>query len=221
MLLLLVALAASLAINVVLSRRLTNRHPTAISVSSASLKVGQSVPPIVAKRLGGGVESVSASQYRDGLVVYVFTTGCGWCYRNARNAQRLAESLNGHGFIGLALDEFGLHQYVKQHDLTFPVYSNPSKETKTAYHLGTVPNTIVVGTDGAVKASWVGAYSGEIQSEIEKTFRVHLPGLTSLPLRGPTECVDSDGLLYSQGALLSIRGRLHQCASGDWSAVTD
>jgi hypothetical protein len=64
------------------------------------------------------------------------------------------------------------------HKLDFPVYTNLSEETRSAYRLGSTPETIVVDTDGKVIHAWVGAFTGSTKREIERFFSIHLPSLS-------------------------------------------
>ena len=93
------------------------------------LKPGEVVEQLVAKRLDGQTERVRLQDRKRGLVVYAFTTTCGWCFRNTANVRALAASVAPtYDFMGIALDEFQVSEYVQQRGLTFPVYTNPSKE---------------------------------------------------------------------------------------------
>jgi hypothetical protein len=46
-----------------------------------------------------------------------------------------------------------------------------------SYGLGPTPLTLVLSSDGEILKSWVGAYSGHTQKEVESYFGITLPGL--------------------------------------------
>jgi hypothetical protein len=175
-------LVASLALNVVLARKVQSfRQDQAIRASERLLKVGATVPPILAKRLGGQLEMISY-QGAQPTVLYVFTPPCPWCARNLDNFKTIVDKESGqYRFIALALSEEGLAQYVAKNELKLPVYSGLSTEARGTYNLGGTPQTIVVSPEGRVLQDWMGAYVGDQKSQVEAFFHVNLPGLRELP----------------------------------------
>jgi hypothetical protein len=75
------------------------------------------------------------------------------------------------------LSREGLDDYLKTKLQGVPVYSNLESSTTEAYRFGGTPETILVANDGTVIKVWKGAYTGETLQDIEKYFRVRLPGL--------------------------------------------
>jgi hypothetical protein len=99
-------------------------------------KVGTTVVPITAKRVGGQDELISYQGVNLPTVLYVFTPPCVWCARNADNFKSLANRESAdYRFIGISLSEQGLTDYVAKNNLTLPVYSGLSPETLKAYKL--------------------------------------------------------------------------------------
>jgi peroxiredoxin len=174
--LLLVLLAVSLGLNVYLARRVLSSPPPPGAPSS--LAKGDSVPPLEAHALDG--KPVTLSYGGKATVLYVFTPSCPWCRRNLPNVKQLFAARQAQfRFVGLALDDTKLAEYVAQHQLPFPVYKGISGETMKRYRLGGVPQTIVIGEQGRILASWSGAYSGETEADVEGFFGVPLPGLAA------------------------------------------
>jgi peroxiredoxin len=173
---LLALLAVSLGLNVYLARRVLSPRPP--QGAPSLLAKGDSVPPLDARTLEGTPETLSYGE--KATVLYVFTTSCPWCRRNLPNVKELfAAKQSQFRFVGLALDDTKLAEYVAEHRLPFPVYKGASGDARQLYRLGAVPQTIVIGESGRVLASWSGAYSGETEEEVEGFFGVALPGLAA------------------------------------------
>lgn len=139
--------------------------------------VGVQLPPLEAERLGGGPESV---RYADGerpTIVYVFTPSCQWCARNLANLKALtAHAKSDYRVVGVSLDP-NVEDYVAKMKFDFPVYVNAAPEVVTAYGMGPTPQTLVVSPSGKVLKSWIGAYAGATEGDVEATFGLTLPGL--------------------------------------------
>jgi len=178
-----VLLLASVSLNVVLARRLWFfTHFQSIKASERLLKVGTTLPPIVAKRLGGQQEIISYQGASQATVLYIFTPPCAWCARNLDNLKTLLDKESAqYRVIGLSLSEEGLPEYVTKNGLKLPVYSGLSTEVKERYKLSGTPQTIVVSPDGRVLQNWMGAYVGDQKSQVEAFFHVSLPGLREMP----------------------------------------
>src|SRR6266480_5398132 len=155
----LVLLVASVALNVVLARKLESYSKAqSIVASSRLLKIGANVPPITAKRLDGQREVISYQGANEPTVLYIFTPPCSWCARNMDNFKTLVGNESGqYRFIGLSLSEETLPEYVAKNELKLPVYSGLSPETLKTYKLGSTPQTIVISPEGKVLQDWAGA----------------------------------------------------------------
>ena len=178
---LLAMLVVSVALNVLLARRV-RQYTGAENAALAErlLKVGTSVPPITAKRLGGVSETISYSDSHQPTVLYVYTPQCVWCTRNLENLKTLIKEKRGeYRFIGISLTDEGVEKYVAEIGLDIPVYIGLSAETRKAYKMGSTPETIAISPDGKVVQVWAGAYVGEPKSQVESFFHVTLPGITA------------------------------------------
>jgi peroxiredoxin len=170
-------LVASVVLNLMLAKRVKSLNQTiALRKSEQLLQEGAMVPPIQAKTVDGGAAVIRFDSASVPTVLYVFTPPCGWCARNSAVVKALAEGLNGrYRVLGLSLSSDGLQKYVSDTALSFPVYTDVSLSTRSAYHLGGTPDTIVVSTDGKVMKHWQGAYVGSTRKEVESYFNVILP----------------------------------------------
>lgn len=143
------------------------------------LQVGDSVAPLKVSNLDGQQEVISYQDNEQAVVLYVFTPSCIWCTRNLDNIRALVlNKRNSYRFVGVSLVDEGVKDYVSKNNLSLPVYSALSEETKQEYKFGSTPQTLVISPNGKVLQNWEGAYTGQQQSEIERFFDVTLPGLT-------------------------------------------
>jgi hypothetical protein len=136
---------------------------------------GTTVRPFSARNVANGVlETVRLDPTRP-TALYVFTSSCPWCQRNAANIRALAEQRQDkYRFVGLLLSDEG---QMEGPPFPFPVYGGMGPETREAYRLGAIPQMILVGPDGRVLKTWTGAFAGPVAREIEGYFDVRLPGV--------------------------------------------
>jgi peroxiredoxin len=112
-------------------------------------------------------------------ILYYFSPACGWCERNWLNIKALQASTEGrYRFIGLSTTP-DVKKFMQDHGLLFDVYSNLSADTVRAFHFGGTPQTVVVGSDGRVQYTWMGAYGKGQQRAVERALDIILPGLSS------------------------------------------
>jgi len=89
--------------------------------------------------------------------------------------EALARQLTGKvRLIGVSLSSQRLQEYVAERRLRFPIYLLDPEMADT-YGLSSTPTTIVVGSDGIVRHSWQGAYSGTVKKAVENALGVALP----------------------------------------------
>lgn len=110
-------------------------------------------------------------------VLYVFHPSCGWCAQNQDQISLLRRRLSSnYRVVGVSLASEGLPEFIKEHRVAFPVYTDIAFQSRVAYRLGTTPETIVVAPGGWVVTSWKGAYVGAAKASIEHFFSVSLRG---------------------------------------------
>lgn len=154
------------------------------------LTIGSSVPPITAKDIAGNEAAIAYTSNDLPTVLYIFKPSCNWCARNLQNIQFLTATVGKeYRVIGLSLDNDKLRDYVAQHNLNFPVYTDLPVAVGSAYKLGGTPQTIVVSNQGKVLKSWMGAYSGKLQQEVDDYFHTRLPGL--IEIKGQNKTIPS------------------------------
>ena len=176
---LLLLLVASLCLNVYLGWHVKKGRNVQLNTGTR-LSPGTKVDRVTAQSLDGKPITISYDSTNKPTVFYVISPSCIWCIRNQANIEKLtAAKANDYRFIGLSLAESGLKEYVEEHHLKFPVYTRLTAETIQSLRLGGTPQTIVISPAGEVLRMWPGAYSENLQTEVEAYFGIQLPGLTS------------------------------------------
>ena len=175
----LLLLVASLCLNVYLGWQVKKDRNVQID-TAARLSPGMKVDPVTAFSIDGKPITISYDDVNKPTVLYVISPSCIWCIRNQTNIEKLTDAkANDFRFIGLSLAESGLREYVEKYHLKFPVYTRLRAETIQSLRLGGTPQTIVISPEGEVLKVWPGAYSENLQTEVETYFGIQLPGLTS------------------------------------------
>lgn len=151
--------------------------------------LGAAVNGIHATDLDGKATTITFAKNDPPAILYVFRPGCGWCAKNLPNLKAMAASAPARQFrlIGISLDDNGLKQYVDSQHFTFPVYRDVAPDERVRLALGATPQTLMIA-NGAVMRDWEGAYTPEIQKQVESTLGIKLPGIgvdVNLPVKQP------------------------------------
>ena len=172
-------LVCSLAINLILARRVASLKRTiAVIKSESRLALGDTLPAIVAKDPHGRTAVLNYSETQLPTVVFIITPTCGWCTKNVMNMRALVKNAGArYRFVGLSLSSDKLIDYVKENKLEFPIYTDLPIVTMREYKLSGTPETIVVSPQGQVTRIWSGAFAEDLQREVEDYFSVKLPGI--------------------------------------------
>ena len=173
---------------------------TALLVGSAALNVVQAhivksyTQPAPLQPARGSVAPPLAVRSRDGrpveirfegrpTVLYYFSPSCGWCEKNWPSVNALAAAVQGrYRFIGLSASA-DLTAFLKNHKVSFDLYTDVTAEAIRQYHLGGTPRTVVVSSEGRIEHIWDGAYVASQQHEVEREFGVILPALASTAVK--------------------------------------
>jgi len=141
------------------------------------LKIGQLLPSMNANELDGGHATLAWGDESKDTVLYVFRPDCIRCKRNLQNLRTVvADQGANYKFVGVSLTNEGLKEYLQTTPLPFSVVSVGS-DTAKAFKLGVTPETVVISPDGKIRKVWQGAFADAVQTEVEATFNVQLPGL--------------------------------------------
>ena len=163
---LLVLLALSLATNVaVVGTVVLNQR----AQGQPDVPVGAKLKPIAGTTADGRSTFVSYGEDRP-TVLYVYSPTCAWCERNLAAISLLSkEAADRYRFVGVSLPS-----NKKEGSPALPF---PAVLTNAGGPFRSTPQTLVIGSDGRVVKSWIGAYIGNTKSEIEQFFSVQLPNL--------------------------------------------
>ena len=177
-------LSSSLSLNVVLALRL--QQLTAIKTPTRQVGVrDQSVLASIPVVDADGARLSLGFGDRRPTVLYVLAPHCPWCERNHANISALALAKRADfNFIGLSNTETGFADYARSDSLPFPVFRVDTSTLLTGptpellRQLDPTPQLVVIAPGGRVNKVWVGAFTGQTQSDVERFFGAVLPGLT-------------------------------------------
>ena len=168
----LLLLVLSVALNVVLSKKLV-----ALQQPVTTLQVGERVPDMKVKSLAGSDITISYPADRPTLVYY-FSPTCGWCERNWANFKTILESSHGQfRVVGLSPTDKDVDKVLREHHVQFDVYTGVPPEISRAYHLTGTPQTVLVSAKGTVLGAWSGAYANAQAKEVLAYLGFKLPGV--------------------------------------------
>jgi peroxiredoxin len=177
-----VLLVGSVALNVLLALKVRELSDLSrllqLKMNSPVLVPGSIAPAFSAKETNDKKIFLNYAESELPTVIYLFSPDCHWCDRNLNNIRALTETThNRFRFVGVSLRNEDLQTYLAQAKLSFQIYHSPPDEVRVTYGLNSTPSTIVVSPAGKILQYWRGAYTEELQTEIEQFFQVKLPGL--------------------------------------------
>lgn len=154
-----VALLAASALIVVLAtrhQRLTEAYRT-LRLRTSLPSAGAVVPTFRAQTLAG--DSITIGEDPDPLVkqvLFVLTTSCPFCRQTLPTWARIADSVStlGPGQVvvaAISLDSLSPTQdYVRRHQLNYPVVLFPAQKLRRLYRASAVPQTLVLDHEGRI-----------------------------------------------------------------------
>jgi len=178
---LVVLLSLSVFVNVLLARKVDHlRYIERTLRGESQLQPGEIVPALSLKGLDGKNIFFPYGDSELPSIIYVISPGCSWCEKNQKNAESLAKKVSGkYRFIAISLESKGLEQYMKNHQISFDVYTDLPQEISSKYKFGGTPQTLIISASGKVLYNLQGAYTGDLKSQVEKIFDFSLPGIDS------------------------------------------
>ena len=175
---LLLLLALSLSTNVFLAWRVVKGAPGApVNVARGLPQPGTKVSALLVHNAAGELVTLGFDE-SPMTVVYVFSPFCKWCDMNMPSVRVLMErAARGQiRLIGISLVP-DVNSYVAEQHLDFPIFTQPSIATRTAYAMGPTPQTFVIGQGGWLKGAWNGAYVGTTGIQLGRLLGVSFPDL--------------------------------------------
>jgi hypothetical protein len=171
-------LGASLALNVRLGWQLRDSP----HFEPVPFGVGTVIDPLPVRDISGAVTTITWNGGAAPSIVYVFSPSCQWCARNVANIKTMYSSLNKtFRFVGLSITSDGLPDYIRDQSVPFPSYTVADDLNARRFAASGTPQTLLVRSDGRIEAAWLGAYSVNVQRQIEAKLNIHLPGLLPEP----------------------------------------
>jgi peroxiredoxin len=137
--------------------------------SAASLKVGDKAPvwaPIA--DMAGEMRSLEDHLGKDVVMLDFWSIYCVSCIQEMPSLVALYNKYKDKGFVtyGVDLDSFSprrVEKFIKglNFEITYPVIIDRKRQIATAYKVGMLPTTIIIGKDGKVKLFHIGYKPGD------------------------------------------------------------
>lgn len=174
-----ILLIGSVGLNIFLARKINYLNSILqVKLKYPVLALGSTAPDLSAKDMSDKSVAINYGENGQVTVLYVFSPDCHWCAQNIENIRFLAKNAGTkYRFVGISTTTDMLSEYLAQNTMPFEIYHSPPDTVRVAYNLRATPSTIVVSSDGKILKYWQGAYSNELQADVESFFQVHLPGL--------------------------------------------
>jgi peroxiredoxin len=136
---------------------------------AASLKVGDKAPtwaPIA--DMAGEMRSLEDHLGKDVVMLDFWSIYCVSCIQEMPSLVALYDKYKDKGFViyGIDLDSFSpkrVEKFIKglNFEITYPVIIDRKRKVATAYKVGMLPTTIIIGKDGKVKLFHIGYKPGD------------------------------------------------------------
>lgn len=171
-------LLVSVGVHLAQQRRLAALRLTQSTLPvSDTLPISTRVSPFAGTTVDGKTVAVVDEAPERDVILYWMSPSCVWCQRNEQAVAALAELTRArYAFIAVSSTTAGLQEYVQSSGLTnYVVVGPPSQQIRAEYMLAGTPTTIVLRRDRRVAKVWVGAYTPEVQTDIENFFGIVLP----------------------------------------------
>ncbi len=128
-------------------------------LSTIPVEVNYPAPALELENVNGGVESLT--DFRDQVVLV--NNWATWCPPCKAELPTLVAFYNAHaaqGFmtIGIEAGEAAadVAGFVKQYDISYPVWLDPNNEALAAFRNQNLPNSYVIDREGTVRLAWTG-----------------------------------------------------------------
>jgi thiol-disulfide isomerase/thioredoxin len=150
----------------------------ALTLSAASATFAQGAEPFPDLEFAGEEGgTVRLSQLKGNVVLLnVWATWCGPCKLELPIVQRLYDRYSDRNFVVIAInvdaDRKRVAPYLKQHNISLPVYSAAPEDAAQMTAMG-IPSTFIIGPDRTLLDMAVG-YSPDVEERWKKVIEKHL-----------------------------------------------
>ena len=161
---------AGVSIGILLRDTLSGQALRSTDFRAIPAHVDFEAPSLTLRDLRGSPHSLS--DYAGQIVlVNLWATWCPPCEAEMPVFQRFYEEHRLEGFVVVAINDgesaAQVEAFVVKHDLTFPVWLDPTYEaTDRAFKTANLPTSYVIDRGGRVKLEWIGAIN---ELTLEKT----------------------------------------------------
>jgi len=149
---------------------------------SPVLHPGTIVPSLSGKDLAGKDFTLSYSNDPRKVVLLVFSPRCGFCDSNMPNWKAMLQGIdrNSYRIVAVSIISDGVKEYVSQQKLTdIPIIAEVDPKSRVSYEMNVTPQTMLINSDGKVEKLWIGLLSPDERSDVEQSFSLKLPQITS------------------------------------------
>lgn len=191
-------LFVSIALNLLLAENLRKLRNSLLYLKAemralSDLKIDETVPSFEARDADGNPVTLSYSADKLPTIIYILSPNCLWCTRNLDNIKKLtSQTHERYRVIGISISKENLSEYISQNELPFPVYTDISPEILRIYQAIATPRTLVISPEGKIQKNWFGAFSGNLQREVEEYFDLRLPGVVETDDERQEGCTTCD-----------------------------
>ena len=151
-------------------------------IRSPVLHPGTIVPSLSGKDLDGKDFSLSYSNDPRKVVLLVFSPRCGFCDLNMPNWKAMLQSIDRKSYriVAVSIISDGVKEYVSEQKLTdIPIIAEVDPKSRVSYEMNVTPQTMLINSDGKVEKVWIGLLSPDERSDVEQSFSLKLPQITS------------------------------------------
>lgn len=165
-----------LALNVVLlkqNRDLKNEKTNRLA--TPELAVGTQLSVLRGRNLNGNQEEISFGNDKRKSVLLILSPECSFCEKNLPIWKQIINGIDQSLFrvTVVSLSSHNLEKSLSQLQLDAgSVLTDVDPQDRQTYYFSSVPQTILVGTDGKVERVWTGLLYGDSLREVHENLRV-------------------------------------------------
>lgn len=143
--------------------------------------LGKPAPQFSLDLLGGGTYALAESKGNEIVILDFWATWCGPCRQAMPILDKVSSTFHGQGVrlyaINLQENPQDIRRYLNSQKLDLTVLLDKRGFVAAQYMAQSIPQTVIIGKDGAVQAVHVG-YSGNFEAAITKELTALAKGVT-------------------------------------------
>ncbi|HET7142824.1 MAG TPA: TlpA disulfide reductase family protein [Anaerolineales bacterium] len=136
-----------------------------VSRSVIPMEVNYPAPELSLQNVNGKTESLI--DFRDKVVlVNNWATWCPPCKAEIPTLEAYYEAHAPDGFVIIGVEAGEAQEdvltFAQEHDMTYPVWFDPTNAAMSAFHNGSLPSSYVIDRKGNIRLAWVGEINREM-----------------------------------------------------------